>query len=710
MTKIFKKNLITATAFAVIITFLIIGVSVLFTPAFASTSESGDEHTHCVCGGDIESVEHTSCDNVTFAEYTGGDVTYDSNGIAYLYLASDVVNSSKSNNRVDGDGIFAINKGQTLYLCLNGHSMQNSDRTSNVIDVNEGGSLILCDCQKTGWIGGRTSGANSGSVWVKGNFTLYGGSLKNNQGLKNGGGLYLAGSGSATMYGGFICDNYAFNDGGGVYLKDTSTFTMYGGCIFNNRTTDEGGGVFANSKTTFNMNGGIIKNNQSGVSGGGVFVYGGTFTMNSGSIESNTSGRGGGIGGENSAVLTVNDGTIKDNIAYGNGGGAAICNKSTFNMNGGVIINNQCNLNGGGIFLFGNGGYSNADSTFNITGGTIKNNKAFGFGGGIYFYEYTNFNVNGTKAIQITGNEGGNLYLTDNKKYVITLTALVEDSFIGVSTMRSPWVISNVNDTDYSAFFSADSDDCHIGYNTDKTLAITTEFYKVTLKYDLNGGKGDIANSIGKSFDEKQYSAIVTDKVPTRVCYNFAGWADSADATTADYKSGDGINLTEDKTLYAVWNASHVIAKVNKVTPDCTNDGKEEYYTCECGKYYSDADGATEIADINSWGILSASHTFTEWIDETAATEETYGVKAHKDCSVCYKHFDADGNEITEAELIIDKIINIPNADDKGLSGGAVAGISIAGTVAVEAGGFAIVWFVIKKKKWADFIALFVKK
>ncbi len=709
MTKIFKRNIIVIAAVTLILT-LLIGMFGLFLPVMASNGENNNKHVHCVCGGDIESGEHTLCDNVTFAEYTGGDVTYNDEGIAYLYLASDVVNSSKSNNRVDSDGIFAINKGQTLYLCLNGHSMQNSDRTSNVIDVNEGGNLILCDCQETGWIGGRTSGANSGAVWVKGNFTLYGGSLKNNQGLKNGGGLYLAGSGNATMYGGSICDNFTFNDGGGVYLKDSSTFTMYSGFIENNRATDEGGGVFVNSKTTFNMHGGIIKNNQSGVSGGGVFVYDGTFTMNSGFIESNTSGRGGGIGGENSAVLTINDGTLKDNIAYGNGGGISLCNKSTLTVNGSVIKNNKCNLNGGGIFLFGNGGYNNATSTFNITGGTIKNNKALGSGGGIYFYEYTNFNVNGEKAIKIIDNEGGNLYLTDNKNYVLTLTAIVEGSSIGVTAMRFPWNISNANDTDYSGFFSADSDDCIIGYNSnDKKLFITDEFYKATITYNLNGGHGDITDGIGKSFIENEYSVSITAEVPTKVCYNFVGWADSADATSADYNAGDKIEFSKDKTLYAVWSASHVITKVNKIAPDCTNCGKEEYYTCECGKCYLDEYGKTEIADINSWGILPAAHTFTAWIDETAATEETDGVKAHKDCTVCHKHFDDYGNEICDAELQIDKII-VSNADDKGLSGGAVAGISIAGTIAVETCGFAIIWFVIKKKKWADFIALFVKK
>lgn len=53
-----------------------------------------------------------------------------------------------------------------------------------------------------------------------------------------------------------------------------------------------------------------------------------------------------------------------------------------------------------------------------------------------------------------------------------------------------------------------------------------------------------------------------------------------------------------------------------------------------------------------------------------------------------------------------------PTEEKKGLSGGAIAGIvvgSVAGAALLGCGGFAIFWFVIKKKTWAEFIALFKK-
>ena len=51
-----------------------------------------------------------------------------------------------------------------------------------------------------------------------------------------------------------------------------------------------------------------------------------------------------------------------------------------------------------------------------------------------------------------------------------------------------------------------------------------------------------------------------------------------------------------------------------------------------------------------------------------------------------------------------------PEAEPTRLSAGAIVGIILAVVVVGGVGGFALVWFVIKKKKWADFVALFKKK
>ena len=46
-----------------------------------------------------------------------------------------------------------------------------------------------------------------------------------------------------------------------------------------------------------------------------------------------------------------------------------------------------------------------------------------------------------------------------------------------------------------------------------------------------------------------------------------------------------------------------------------------------------------------------AEHTYGDLIPEVPATTTEFGVKEHKDCKVCGRHFDKDGNEITELKI-----------------------------------------------------------
>ena len=69
------------------------------------------------------------------------------------------------------------------------------------------------------------------------------------------------------------------------------------------------------------------------------------------------------------------------------------------------------------------------------------------------------------------------------------------------------------------------------------------------LNYYLNDG----TENYGQIFNVKNEIAI--KQVPTRDGYHFAGWADTSDATEAQYKTGDVITIDNgtEKTVYAVW-------------------------------------------------------------------------------------------------------------------------------------------------------------
>ncbi len=169
-----------------------------------------------------------------------------------------------------------------------------------------------------------------------------------------------------------------------------------------------------------------------------------------------------------------------------------------------------------------------------------------------------------------------------------------------------------------------------------------------------------------------------------------------------------------------------------------------------------------------------AEHTFGAWIDEVAPTTTEFGTKGHKDCSVCGKYFDKNGNEITDlriakigthkviingeskfyadgksvtvtaeekegkvfkgwenekgkivstdktytftvtGEITLNAVYNDVSVAKKGLSGGAVAGIAVGSTAVAGLGGFSVFWFAIKKKSFADLLSaiktLFIKK
>lgn len=221
-------------------------------------------------------------------------------------------------------------------------------------------------------------------------------------------------------------------------------------------------------------------------------------------------------------------------------------------------------------------------------------------------------------------------------------------------------------------------------------------------------------------------------------------------------------------------------------TRTCKRDsGHKENGTCSGGKATCTSKAVCEVCR-TTYGD-TAPHTYGELIPEVPATTTEFGVKEHKDCSVCGKHFDKDGNEITELKIakigthnvIVNgesnfykegesvtvtaedkegkvfqgwqdetgKIVSTeksytftvngettltavyedkssgggtidgeiaPAPDKNGLSGGQIAGIVIGSIAGVGIVGFAIFWFVVKKKTFADLIsaikALFNKK
>ena len=190
---------------------------------------------------------------------TDGGIVYMEGDYAQLNLGVDATLQNAMVKRADG----AMNgNGGAVYAASNttvnisgGEIIGNEAEDGGAVYVAENGKLDITD----GTIG--KAGAGNGNV------------------AKNGGGLYLAGTG--TFSGGTISNNSANgeeddNGGGGVYLDGNGALTLSGtAAIDNNASAANGGGVYLNDTSTFAMSGGSITGNNASETNGGAINVGG---------------------------------------------------------------------------------------------------------------------------------------------------------------------------------------------------------------------------------------------------------------------------------------------------------------------------------------------------------------------------------------------------------------------------------------------------
>ena len=377
-----------------------------------------DEPKHCICGGSVTAGDHTSHSDVAYQPWNGTDGISYTNNTAYVYLTGNA--TIGGHLTVDG---------KTLYLCLNGKTL--SSNNTDKIQVENGGRLVLCDCQGGGTFKGATQ-----SVWGGACIYLYTSTLDMFGGKLTGGKVTGKGGGGAialddqqcifNMYGGEISGNNGNNYGGAIFRKFNAnmpnttggTFNMYGGTIKDN-TAKNGGAFFSTTGGTINMTGGTISGNKATQSnndagGGAIYMRGNGKIDISGSAEitGNSSSLDGGAILMGWGTINISDSAKINNNTASRWGGA-IClrqdsNQSTMLcMRGGEISGNRANSEGGAVHVFdkdcqfflydgkitgntsGDGGaiYLNQEPSWLIMqGGEISGNTATGNGGGVYIY------------------------------------------------------------------------------------------------------------------------------------------------------------------------------------------------------------------------------------------------------------------------------------------------------------------------------------
>ena len=447
-----------------------IGIGLMPTAAFADAdpgiAAQAVHYTHCICGGNVTTGDHTSHSDADYTAWNGTNGISYTNNTAYVYLTGNA--TLKSHLTVDG---------KTLYLCLNGKTLSSNGTAK--IQVKNGGRLVLCDCQGGGTIKGATK-----NVWGGGCVYLYTSTLDLFGGKLTGGKVTGSGGGGAialddqrcvfNMYGGEISGNNGNNYGGAIYRKFDANkpnttggaFNMYGGVIKNN-TAKNGGAFFSTTGGTVNLEGGTISGNTATMSsndaGGGAIYMRGSGTIN---ISDNAEITGNSSSLDGGAILmgwgTVNiSGNAKLTGNTASRWGGAIClrrdadKQSTINMTGGEISGNRATKEGGAVHLvdanctFNLGGgkitgntsvdggaiYLNQEpSVLNMTGGEISGNTATGSGGGVYIYRTGSAcNLSGGKIISntATGN-GGGIYINPSNSGKLNLSGapVVKDNTV----------------------------------------------------------------------------------------------------------------------------------------------------------------------------------------------------------------------------------------------------------------------------------------
>lgn len=267
----------------------------------------------------------------------------------------------------------------------------------------------------------------------------------------------------------------------------------------------------------------------------------------------------------------------------------------------------------------------------------------------------------------------------------------------------------------------------------EKVATKTLEIYsKVTIKQGTN--TEDLYKKAGET--------VSLTAIDAPAGYHFTGWAKTGEgdfannaATSTDFTvSTTNVTIQSNYELHSAngeawqsdgtrhWHECSCGTKVDVAphTPDRSEATETEAVKCTvCGYIITPALGHDTHAPDAEWHfdatkhwhnctgcsqkLDEGAHAFGDW---TITVKPEVGVAGEKEreCSVC------GFKENAPVEALGDEQPGDEQPEKTGLSGGAIAGIAVGSVAVAGVGGFSVFWFVIKKKKFADLIAIFKKK
>ena len=210
-----------------------------------------------------------------------------------------------------------------------------------------------------------------------------------------------------------------------------------------------------------------------------------------------------------------------------------------------------------------------------------------------------------------------------------------------------------------------------------------------TVSFNSNGGTGTMtAKNISGSYTLPACSFIAPEGK------QFAGWALTSNG---DIISTSTINITENTELFAIWEN---IPQVQYTVSFNSNGGSGTMAGVQYAGTYS-LPTCTFTAPVgkefDGWALSATGAK----IDGT-----TINITGNTELFALWKDVEVEPDPVDPQPQPEPQ----PEENKGGLSAGAIIGIVLGVVVVGGIGGFALVWFVIKKKTWAEFVKLFKRK
>ncbi len=236
--------------------------------------------------------------------------------------------------------------------------------------------------------------------------------------------------------------------------------------------------------------------------------------------------------------------------------------------------------------------------------------------------------------------------------------------------------------------------------------------------------------------------------------HTYGAWASNGDGThtrvctlNAEHKENGncagGTATCTEKAVCATCNTAYGNTAAHSHGSEWKTDANEHWNECECSDKAnvaahadSDNNGKCDVcgADVpvtpphtHDHGTAWESDANEHWNECECGNKANVAAHADSDnngkCDVCeYQMSTSDpgnnsgnkpgndsGSKPGDNNTDSNNPVDVPDKDSK-LGPGAIVGIVIGSVAVVGIGGFALYWFVIKKKTWADFLAIFKKK